>query len=91
MKKSIMSRAMTTMLCAMVCSISSLHGMASSSAESNFSRQWGAMGTLPQAPTYFKSYVPEKGSCHKKQQVCEASEQIQKDDDDDDLDEDIIE
>lgn len=37
------------------------------SSENDFSRQWGAMGTLHQAPTYFKPYVPKKHSCHKKQ------------------------
>jgi len=70
MKKAIIILTATTL-----CISISLHGMSSSSAESNFSRQWGAMGTLHQAPTYYKPYVPEKGSCCKKQQNLECFEQ----------------
>ncbi len=46
-------------------------------SESNFTRQWGAMGTLHQAPTYFTTYQPKKSACHKKDRTnCIYSQQV---------------
>lgn len=37
-----------------------------SGSEMNFGRQWGAQGTLHQAPTYFTTYQPHKSACCRK-------------------------
>jgi hypothetical protein len=49
-------------------------------SDSDFGRQWGAMGTLHQAPTYFTAYTPEKSECCRKNYYKRIKKKITKTD-----------